>query len=72
MSVEGERFIKPSQIIRDSGPHPKGAKISLVSLRKHGEGLVVQYTVRVPDTDKEYYVGVINSRGQFAGSMLVK
>jgi hypothetical protein len=75
MAVEGERFIKPADVIRRaSGP---GAKVSVKALRKHGEGLVVQYTIRYAYGDQgwsppEYRVCIINSRGHFAGSLLIQ
>jgi len=71
VSVEGERFIKPKEIVAKA--HGLGAKVSVVALRKHGEGLVVQYTVRYEGiAGKAYHVGIINSRGNFAGSLLIQ
>lgn len=68
--MSDERLICPGQIIRDaSGPN---TKTNMSSVRQHGPGLIVQYTVRYQDGRKEYRVAIINSRGRFAGSMLVQ
>lgn len=68
--MAGERLICPGSIIRAT-LNP-GSKSSLVSIRKHGDGLVVQYIVRYAEGRKEYRVGIINSRGDFAGSLLIQ
>ncbi len=71
MAVEGERFIHPKSIVQSASG--RGSRVSIVAMRKHGEGLVVQYTVRYEAADrKEYRVAIIDSRGHFAGSLLIQ
>lgn len=64
-------MVCPGEIIR--AEHTPDTRTSVTSIRRHGEGFSVTYTVRHRDSrTAEYRVGIINSQGQFAGSLLIK